>query len=36
MGAKEIDGRFPPAKAEYDLVVRIGVSLEARPHALGV
>ena len=36
VGSQEIDRLFPPTKADYDLVVEIGVRLEARPHVLGV
>ena len=36
LGAEDIDGGLPPAKANYDFVVEIGVRLEAGPHALDV
>jgi hypothetical protein len=32
MSAQEINRRFSAAKANYDLVVEIGVRLESRPH----
>jgi hypothetical protein len=35
MGAQEIDRWLPAAKANDYLVVEIGVSQKARPHALG-
>jgi hypothetical protein len=35
MGAHEIDRCLPPAKANDDLVVEIGVRRKSRPHALG-
>jgi len=35
MSAQEIDRRLPPAKADDDLAVEVGIGLEARPHALG-
>jgi hypothetical protein len=36
MSAQDIDQRFPPAQAQDDLVVEIGVRQESRPHAVGV
>jgi hypothetical protein len=36
IGSQEIERRFSPAKAEHDLVVEVGIRLEARPHLLGV
>ena len=36
LDAKDIDGRFSPTQANYDVVIEIGIRLEPRPHALGV
>ena len=35
IGAQEIDRRLPPAKANNNLVIEIGISQESRPNAVG-
>src|SRR5207302_1791231 len=34
--SEEIDRRFSPMETHYNLVVEVGIRLEARPHVLGV
>ena len=36
MGILKIDGRLAAAQAKNDLLIAVCVSLEARPHALGL
>ena len=32
----EVSGQFPAAKADYDLMIEIGICLESRSHAPGI
>ena len=36
VGAQNIDGRFSPAKPNYNFVIEIGIRLKPRPHTVGV